>query len=41
LRNGERVARFLCLPPVSPEDSPHLVGGSLLAVAATADEIAA
>lgn len=41
LRNGERVTRFICLPPVSPEDPPRLVGGSLLAVAATADEIAA
>jgi hypothetical protein len=31
LRNGEKAARFICLPPASEEDRPLLVGGSLLA----------
>ena len=31
LRNGEKAARFICLPPASKEDRPLLVGGSLLA----------
>ncbi|MET4682615.1 hypothetical protein [Brevundimonas faecalis] len=39
LRNGEKAARFICLPPVSPDDTPHLVGGSLLVVAAMAGEM--
>ncbi|MET4682663.1 hypothetical protein [Brevundimonas faecalis] len=39
LRNGERAARFICLPPVSSDDTPHLVGGSLLAVAGAACEM--
>lgn len=31
LRDGQLAARFVCLPPISEEDSPLLVGGSLLA----------
>lgn len=31
LRNGEKAARFICLPPLSDDDAPLLVGGSLLA----------
>ena len=31
LRNGELAARFVCLPPISDDDSPLLMGGSLLA----------
>ena len=34
LRNGQKAARFVCLPPLSAEDSPLLIGGSLLAQAA-------
>lgn len=30
LRNGEKAARFVCLPPGPDEDKPLLVGGSLL-----------
>ncbi len=36
LRNGEKAARFVCLPPMSADDSPLLIGGSLLAHAAPA-----
>lgn len=28
LRDGRRAARFVCLPPISDEDRPLLVGGS-------------
>ncbi|HCW49365.1 hypothetical protein ACLBV5_14540 [Brevundimonas sp. M1A4_2e] len=31
LRNGQLAARFVCLPPISDDDRPLLVGGSLLA----------
>lgn len=31
LRNGTKAARFVCLPPLSGDDSPLLIGGSLLA----------
>ena len=30
LRNGEKAARFICLPPGPEEDKPLLVGGSVL-----------
>ncbi|WP_433950759.1 hypothetical protein [Brevundimonas bullata] len=30
LRNGEKAARFICLPPGPEEDKPLLVGGSIL-----------
>lgn len=31
LRNGQLAGRFVCLPPISDDDSPLFVGGSLLA----------
>ncbi len=34
LRNGQLAGRFVCLPPISDDDGPLLVGGSLLARAA-------
>lgn len=39
LRNGAKAARFVCLPPVSEEDEPLLVGGSLLAREAVREEV--
>ncbi len=38
LRNGEKAARFICLPPCPDEDKPLLVGGSLLGCAAAGDD---
>lgn len=40
LRNGERAARFVCLPPGPEEDKPLLVGGSLLGLVSTVDAAA-
>ncbi len=40
LRNGERAARFVCLPPGPEEDKPLLVGGSLLGRVSTVDAAA-
>lgn len=28
LRDGELAAKFLCLPPLGPEDGPLIVGGA-------------
>lgn len=39
LRNGERAARFVCLPPGPEEDKPLLVGGSLLGRATAVDGV--
>ena len=39
LRNGEKAARFICLPPAFEEDRPLLIGGSLLARVAAVEGI--